>query len=63
MRYGVPLVFYSLSATQTTTKALSYYEWFTVLLQNCRKLMETPHFMNENKIIKVQTFFVSTTIA
>ena len=53
MQYGVPLVFYSLSATQTTTKALSYYEWFTVLLQNCRKLMKTPHFMNENKIIKV----------
>lgn len=53
MRYGVPLVFYSLSATQTTTKALSYYEWFTVLLQNNRKLMGTTHFMNEKKIIKV----------
>lgn len=53
MRYGVPLVFYSLSATQTTTKALSYYEWFTVLLQNCRKLMETTHFMNKKRITKV----------
>lgn len=53
MRYGVPLVFYSLSATQTTTKALSYYEWFTVLLQNCRKLMEITHFMNKKRITKV----------
>lgn len=53
MRYGVPLVFYSLSATPTTTKARSHYKRFTVLLQKCRKLMETPHFMNENKIIKV----------
>lgn len=53
MRYGVPLVFYSLSATQTTIKARSHYKRFTVLLQNCRKLMETPLFMNKKRITKV----------
>lgn len=53
MRYGVPLVFYSLSAKQTIIKVRKHYKQFIILLQNNRKLMETPHFMNENKIIKV----------
>lgn len=53
MRYGVPLVFYSLSAKQTIIKVWKHYKQFIILLQNNRKLMRTTHFMNEKKITKV----------